>query len=572
MILDPRGRRVIRRLERSLTEQAAAVAGVLGNPALRRLELAWGGFYVVEWTSLVALSVWAYREGGASGVGLVGLLRMLPAALALPFGALVTDRFPRQRVLASVYGLQAILLAMVALVIQTGGPVAVAYGIIVLIGVGAAPCRPAHLSLVPVLARSPGELVAANVTASTFEGLATLTGPLLAGVLLAVGGTPITLAVAAAVSASSALLAAGIGTKTDPTRAARRSREPVLTTLTGGFRELVRLPELVVITGAICAQTMVRGMLNVYLVALAIVTLGLGEGGVGVLNAAFGVGGIAGALVSTAFVGGRRLSRPLATGLSLWGLPLIAMAVWPSTGVALAALAVVGIGNAVLDVSGFTLLQRLADDRALGGFFGLVVVGILAGVGVGSILAPVAIDLVGLRAAIALSGALLPALAVILFRRLSQADERAAVPEAALNVIASVPLFAPLPPTCLEKLARASSYQTVTAETQVIREGDEGHTFNIVVDGSLEATCEGRHLRTLGTGDCFGEVALLRDIPRTASIRAKTGATLLVLRRPDFLSAVLGTREIAAAVEAIIDRHAETTSTENQVALHAGGA
>ena len=161
---------------------------------------------MVEWASLLAVSVWAYGDGGASAVGLVGLLRMLPAAVALPFGAAVADRFPRHRVLVVAYVAQALLLAGVAAVIHSGGPAALTYLLIAVVGVVAAPCRPAQLALAPMLARSPEELVAANVTQMTFEGLATLLGPALAGVVLALSGPPAALGVAAGFSLASALL------------------------------------------------------------------------------------------------------------------------------------------------------------------------------------------------------------------------------------------------------------------------------------------------------------------------------------------------------------------------------
>ena len=186
----------MRGLTHALADQLGAVQDVFRNRDLRRLELAWGGFFVVEWASLLAVSVWAYGHGGASAVGLVGLLRMLPAAVALPFGAAVADRFPRHRVLVVVYVAQALLVAGVATVIAAGGPSSLTYLLIALVGVAAAPCRPAQLAFAPVLARTPEELVAANVTQMTFEGRATLLGPALAGVVLAVSGPPAALGIA----------------------------------------------------------------------------------------------------------------------------------------------------------------------------------------------------------------------------------------------------------------------------------------------------------------------------------------------------------------------------------------
>jgi MFS family permease len=479
---------------------------------------------------------------------------MLPAALALPFGSLVTDRFPRQRVLVFVYALQGLLLGAVAAVIAADGPAAVTYLLVALVGVAAAPCRPAQLSLAPVFSRSPQELVAANVTQTTFEGLATLLGPALAGVLLAVGDASVALAASAAVSLAGALLVAGLRTDADPTRAARRDREPIPVALAGGVRELVRLPDVATIVGAFWAQTLVRGMLNVYVVTLALTTLGLGQAGVGFLSAMFGAGVMLGALVATTLVGRRRLSRPFLLGLTLWGAPLVAIGVWPTLGVAVAALVVSGIGNAELDVSGFTLMQRLADDRVLGRVFGVMYVGILATVGIGSILAPLAIRGLGLRGAVAASGALLPAVALVLYRRLTRVDEHSSVPEAELGLIRSVSLFEPLPPTSLEKLARAAVWAHVPAGDDVVREGERGDTFYVVAEGSLVVTSDGSRLRDLTAGDFFGEIALLRDVARTATVEARSDATLLVVHRLDFLSAILGTLESATSAEEIVSR------------------
>jgi MFS family permease len=321
--------------------------------------------------------------------------------------------------------------------------------------------------------------------------------------------------------------------------------------LTGGARELVRRPDLAVVIGGFWSQTLVRGMLNVYVVTLALTTLGLGEGGAGFLSGAFGAGVVLGALATTTLVGRRRLSRPFALGLVLWGLPLLAIGLRSTTLVAAAALVVSGVGNAELDVSGFTLMQRLADDRVLGRVFGVMYVGVLATIGVGSILAPLLIRVLGIRGAVAATGALLPIVAALLVRRLSRMDARATVPDG-LDTLVAVPLFAPLPPTSLEKLARSAERQQIDAGTTVVTEGDHGDTFYVIVDGSLGVEASGRHLRDLEAGDFFGEIALLRDVPRTATVTALTEATLLAVQRIDFLAAILGTRESAAAGDDVV--------------------
>jgi CRP-like cAMP-binding protein len=140
----------------------------------------------------------------------------------------------------------------------------------------------------------------------------------------------------------------------------------------------------------------------------------------------------------------------------------------------------------------------------------------------------------------------------VIYPHLDRIDDYASVPEAALSALASVPLFEPLPPTSLEKLARAAAAETVPAGAAVVTEGELGDAFYVVVDGSLEVGADGSPLRSLGPGDFFGEIALLRDVPRTATVIATTDSTVLAIRRLDFLSAVLGNPDSAETVEAVV--------------------
>src|SRR5256885_558528 len=157
----------------------------------------------------------------------------------------------------------------------------------------------------------------------------------------------------------------------------------------------------------------------------------------------------------------------------------------------------------------------MAVCRVLCPGFGVLYGGSLAAVGSGGVHAPVGIHGMGLRGAVAASGALLPAVALVLYRRLTRVDEHASVPEAELDLIRSISLFEPPPPTSLEKLARAAVRARVPAGANVVREGMSG----------------GRRLRDLTARDFFGEIALLRDVARTATVEARSDATLLVVHR-----------------------------------------
>ena len=152
-------------------ERLSTLADVFRNPQLRRLELSWAGYYVGEWTYFVALSVYAFEVGGAAALGALGLVRMIPAAIALPFGSMLADRYARQRVLLGIHASRALLLAAMAVALAADSSRALVFAFAALVAVAGAPERPATLSLVPMLARTPRELVATNVSSSTLEGL-----------------------------------------------------------------------------------------------------------------------------------------------------------------------------------------------------------------------------------------------------------------------------------------------------------------------------------------------------------------------------------------------------------------
>ena len=247
-------------------------------------------------------------------------------------------------------------------------------------GVGAA-YRPTHLSLVPLLARTPQELVATNVSGSILEGLAVLVGPALAGILLTFTGTDVVLAISAAISACAALLVARISS--GPYVPARASS--AIADLTAGVRTLAHEPNTRLIIGLFASQTLVRGLLNVLIVVTAFHLLDVGESGVGFLNAAFGAGGLLGGIAGLGLVSLRRLARPFAAGLVMWGVPIALIGIWPYAAWTVICLAVVGAGNAVLDVAGFTLIQRGTDDAVLARVFGVFEVLVIAALGVGSI-------------------------------------------------------------------------------------------------------------------------------------------------------------------------------------------
>ena len=533
----------------SVRQRTSAVLDVVHNRDLLLLQLGWGAFFLVDWTSLVALSVWAFRHDGAGAVALVGLARLLPGAIALPFGAWAADHFPRRNVVVAVYATLTAIFAGLTVAVRMSAPAAVIYVLIAIGGIAAAPYRPAQLALVPLLARSSRELVAANVTAGTLEGMATFIGPALAGMLLLSADPWLVLGLSLVSVAGGLAAMTRITVTVDPSKAIVAERDRPIAALLGGLTQLRNDRDIALIVAGFVIQILVRGFLTVLMVSISFQLLHLGNSGVGWLSAAMGVGGIIGSMWAVTLTGRRTLGRPFAFALALWGLPIIVIGLAPNRFVALGVLAVVGFGNSLLDVAGFTLLQRLGNDRALGRVFGVMYTFGIAAAGLGSLMVPVLVSATGLRPVLIIVGAILPLFALASLRRIDRIDATSQPPSELLSVITAIPLLAPLPPTMLEKLARRANTVTVESGSTIITEGETGDLFYALIDGEVAVTQGGAHRRTMHTGDHFGEIALLNGGTRTATITATTPGQLLTLSRQDFLESVTGS-ENAFAVAA----------------------
>ncbi len=539
------------------------VIDVMRQRDLRRLQLGWTAFFLVDVMSMVALSVWAFDHGGASAVGILGLARLLPGAMALPFGAWAADRFSRRRVVAAVFVAISVTQALIAIALVTGVPSVAVYVLVAVGSIAATPYRSAQLALAPLVAATPGELVAMNVTAGTLEGLATFAGPALAALLLLTTDPWFVVVAAAGAAAAGFVAVSGIRVDVDPSKAVRRRRDRPLEALLGGLIELHGNTDAAVVVGCFIAQVMVRGFLTVLLVSVSFDLLDLGDSGIGWLAAAMGIGGIAGGFYAVALTGRRRLGRPFAFALALWGVPIAVIGLVPRTVVVVVALLTIGVGNALLDVSGFTLIQRLGPDRSLGRVFGVLFTFGIAMGGVAAFTAPMLVSALGLRPVLILVGAILPVLALTLLGRFRRIDQRSEPAPELLSLFSNISLFAPLPPTTIEKIAARCSVAELSAGTIIINEGDHGDRFYAIVRGHVEVRRGTVAQCTFGPGDHFGEIALLRDINRTATVVALSDVRLAILGTTEFLDA-LASSEAAYGIawrtttEMIESHHAPT--------------
>lgn len=535
--------------EMSLQTAIAALSRVLHNPEMRRALGGWVLGWGSEWAWLVALSVYAFNVGGLVVVGLVGLARTLPAAVLAPALGSLADRLPRARVLLAIHTGRATLLGIAALATAVHGTPLIVFAVGTLDALLAVLHRPTHMSLMPSLARSPEELVGANVASSTVEAVGILGGPAAGAGLVATGIVPLTFAVPALTFAAAAISVAGLHPTARILGPETGGRASTLT----GLRVLRRNRHAALIVGLMATQTMIRGALSVLIVAGAIEILGMGDQGVGYLNAAIGAGGLLGAIGAAAIIGNRRMAPSFFLGLVLWGAPILVTGLAPSSVVALVAMGVVGAGNATLDVSGFTLLQRILPNAVRGSVLGVLEALVMLGVGTGAALAPVLVQVVGLSGAWIVTGAVLPLLAVVSWRWVTMADDDGVIPELELGLLRRVPMLQVLPLTILEQVAADLHPARFEPGEAIIRQGELGDRFYVIASGEVEVTVDGRVVRHEGPGDSFGEVALLRDVPRTADVTAVGNVDTFTVGRVAFTCAVTGDRRSLDAADTVIE-------------------
>lgn len=524
---------------RSRLDQAVgAFSSNWRNPNLRRAQLSFLGAWTAEWAFTVALGIVAYHAGGALALGTVGLLRMLPSAVLAPILSPFADRGRRERVLVVVSVVRGAATAVAAVVVAVSGPVEVVYALAVVSTIAATMFRPAHSALLPTLCRTGHELASANVVRGLLDSVATLVGPLVAAILLAFTDVSVVFAVAALASFWAALLLFRVRYDAPPRPAA--PRRDLLREAAEGLAAVWRSSDLQLILGLAAAQALTRGALTVFSVVVAIELLGMGESGAGSLMASVGVGAVLGSLAASLLVGTRRLGAWFAVGVALWGLPIVLVGVFPAQAAALVLLAFVGVGNALIDLAGFTLIGRLTPDALMARVFGVLESLVAVSIGIGAILASVMIAWLGVDGALIAIGMLCPVLALASWWRLRGLDRSVGALDAEVGLLQRVPMFQPLPLPAIEQLARGLEPVEVAAGSAVFTQGDLGDHYYVIESGRADVLGDGRVIATLGEGEGFGEIALLRRTSRTATVVARTPLELKALTADRFTAVVLG--------------------------------
>jgi hypothetical protein len=531
--------------------------GKLGrNPALRRVGIGFACFNAAEYGEWIAVLVYAYAQGGASASGLLAFAQLLPCVVLAPVMATFADRYQAGRVLAAGFAAQAVGMALLAAALLAHAPPLVVYALAILAAPAFNLTRPTVNVVLPLAVRSPDELTAGNAALGWIESAGVVVGPLAASLVVALGGAGAVVALFAILMLLAAWVALPLRSTLPPAEPADAG-SPLADALQG-FRQLARERGTAMLVGVLTSQSLFLGAMDVLFVVLAIDELGMGDSGVGILNAAFGAGGLLAVFATLGLVGRPRLAPAIIAAAAIMGGAVALIAARPTVALALVLLAVANVGRSLFDVSGRTLLQRTGSPRVLGRVFGVLESIDMLGLALGSLYVSLLVSLGGTTAAIVGVGAIMPVIVLLLLRPILGADARATVPVVQIGLLRRMPLFRPLPPPELEGVARVMEPLAAAPGEVLIREGEPGDLFYVVADGEVRVSTAAGFSTTLAHGDGFGEIALLNDGPRTATVTATTETSLYTLTSDDFLGAVTGMSDVHHAARGLVaDRLAE---------------
>ena len=555
-----------------MTRRFGVLAAVLRSSLLRRLELAYLLFAFGEWSTWVAVIVYAYGRGGVGEAGLVAFVELAPSVLLAPAVAALGDRFARDLVLLGTYATQAALMAITAAALAVGSDPLVIYALAILSATVVSFSRPVHAALMPEVVVSPDELTAANVVSGMVESAGTLVGPLGAGLLIGAGG-PAAVFVVAAVGnavASGAVISVARRRRRDAASMgvlavlplerpvevgsdhARHLRATAVQ-LVGGLAAILADERLRAVVLIASWATFLVGAMDILYAVLAIELMGLGGQGVGFVGALGGVGAIAGSIAGLLLVGRERLGVALVASALLYGGGIAAIAVAPGSVAAASLLVVAGVGSGLTYVGAQTLIHRLAGDDVMSRVFG-VLQGLMMGTSaLGALAVPIVIALAGNRATFAIAGLSLPVVLGLVGWVIIRGDQLDVGRAGELRLLRGIPMLSPLSGPILERLAGGISRTTLRAGSIAVREGDPGDRFYIIEAGRCDVSVNGQVVRGLGPGEGFGEIALVRDVPRTATVIVVEDAVLLGIDRGPFVDALGGQARSRTIASVLVD-------------------
>jgi predicted MFS family arabinose efflux permease len=535
-----------------MREQLRVVLAVARDPMLARIELAYLGFNMAEYATWMAILVYAYAIGGAGTAALFALIQLVPSGIVAPFAAFAGDRFRRDRVLLAAYLIQGVTLAATAFAMYAKAPTPVVLFVATLPSMAFTLTRPVQAVILPSITHAPGDLTAANAVSGLAESVAIFVGPFLGGLLLIRNEPADVFAFFAAVAFAGALLVARLRIEDGATRPVSSGAREILFDAFGGFGVLRRERRVLLLVLVLASSTVLVGALDILLVAAAIDLLHAGPSWAGYLGSAFGFGGVIGAFATVALVGRRRLTPSLAGSGALFGLPITGFGLLPFIAAAPFLLAVAGAGHSISNMAGQTMLQRTAPEAVLARVFGVLEGVAMWALAIGAVGSGLLVASLGVGPALLVTGLFVPAVLALSWIKLRALDRDARAPDPeALALLRHNPIFAPMAATSIERILGELLRLDATAGQVLIRQGEPGDRFYVVAEGRAEVVRDGVVIAERGPGDHFGEIALLRDVPRTATITALTPMRLIAIERNRFLEAVTGHTQSHAQAHAV---------------------
>jgi MFS family permease len=532
----------------------ALLLRVARSRELRRVQLAYAGFSISEYATWLAVLFFALERGGPQEVGLIAFVQLVPAVLLTPFAAYAGDRFRPQRALAAGYAAQAACMVVVAMAMLSGQWLLV-YGASTVLATAVSFTRPVMGSLMPTLTHTPTDLVAANVVAGMIRQTGVFIGPLLAGVVMALGSPAGVFATCAVISGAGCLALLATPALDDRHRDVPDVGD-LADRMFAGFATLRRVPRVRALVGVIAVSGLVTGVADVLFVTFTDERLDGGGGQAGLLAAAFGLGGLVGAVAVTRLVHSTRIGGTLMGSAVLAAGALTLMATTDGLIMAMLLFGMLGAGESVMLLTAAVTIQRQAPTDVLARVFGIVEGAQMGAIAVGGLLVTILVTRLTVSESFVVLGVIVLALVGVGVIRLArQGGDLPRVDDRILDRLVVDPVLASLPAPTIERLGRTVERRRVPADSAVVVQGDVGDHYFLIVHGEFTVTKDERVVNRLGPGHSFGEIALLRDVPRTSTVTAVTDAELLVIDRDDFLEAVTGHPRSLTTARHVADGH-----------------
>jgi MFS family permease len=536
----------------ALRQSLRAVALVFRNPQMRRLQIAWGAESLAIWSFAIALGVYAFDAAGTTAVGIAGLVRLLPGALAAPFGGLIGDRSSRRTVLIVSALATSALLGAATAAVAVGASVTVVFVLAGLSTVAISPYVPAEGALMPMVAQTPQELSAANVAHGALDNIGFLLAGLASGALLATTSPQAVFGMAAIAGLVATLLLARLTPDARPAYVGETSGT-VIAEMARGARSLLGDSRLRLVGASLTLLPFFVGAADVLAVIVALDLLELGQGAVGYLNAAWGIGALLGGGALAVLLHRGQLTAGLVLGCWLAGASLALPGLWVVAAAGYIGWLGIGAGYTFVEVVARTLLQRLGSDETLARTLAFLETSRFAAMALGSIAVPALIAILGVRATVIGVALILPVFALARWYALRALEIGAPVHADHFRLLRKHPIFAPLPMDTLERLSHDLVPVTPAPGEPVITQGEPGERFYLIATGEVEVLVDGAFRRTQAEGEGFGEIALLKDVPRTATVSPLEGCRLLALDRDHFISAVTGHRRSGEEAASVVE-------------------